>query len=427
MSITNAMWDGVSGLSAEGQALGVVGDNVANSNTIGFKQSRALFEDILGGAVGQNIGGGVRMARAQQIFGQGSLQNTGGATDLALTGDGFFVVKGSVNGVVGDFYTRAGQMQMDKDGFMTNPDGLRMQGYAAGPNGTFSASLSDIQIPSTPLPPKATTTFNVTANLDATATVPAAPFNAQNAAATSNFSTSTTVYDSLGNPHAVNVYFAKTAAGSWDYHALVDGADVTGGTPGQKVEIATGTLTFSSTGALQSNTLTAGGTANFVGAAPGQAIKLNLGTPTGSGGTGLDGITQFGSPSNVSQQSQDGYGSGSLTGVSVDGSGIVNGVYSNGQKIPVAQIAVAKFESTDGLARSGQNLWSATTASGNAADGAAGAGGRASVVAGALEQSNVDIATEFVEMIAHQRSFQANSKTITTADEMLQDVVNLKR
>ena len=233
------------------------------------------------------------------------------------------------------------------------------------------------------------------------------------------------VHDSLGNARTVDVYFNKTAAG-WDFHAIVDGGDLAGGTPGTNVEIGTGSMTFNSTGALTTVTGNTA-TANFAGgAAPNQAIALDFGTPPPAG-TGTNGITQYGGPSNVTQQKADGYASGSLTGVQIDASGVVNGVYSNGETIPVASLAVAKFTANEGLGRAGHNLWIATRDSGEAAMGSAGGGGRASVVSGALEQSNVDIAAQFVDMIAHQRSFQANSKTITTADEMLQEVVNLKR
>ena len=166
---------------------------------------------------------------------------------------------------------------------------------------------------------------------------------------------------------------------------------------------------------------------DWINATPGQTMAFNFGKPLAAGGTGLGGTTQFASPSAVSAQGQDGYASGALSGIQVDPSGIVNGVYTNGQKIAVAQLAIAKFASNDGLGRMGHNLWAATRESGEALLGAGGNGGRASVTSGALEQSNVDIAGQFVDMITHQRAFQANSKTITTADEMLQNVVELKR
>jgi len=427
MSILNAMYSGASGLQAEGDALGVIGDNVSNTSTIGFKESRAVFENVLGGAIGDPhaTGAGVRMQKAQQIFAQGSLTTTGNPTDLALSGDGFFVVKGTVDGTTGNFYTRNGETTLNKSGTLVNPDGLAMEGYASNGDGTFSSTLGDITVPTAALSPKPTATMNVTANLDATTTTPAAPWDPQNPAATSNFSTSMQVYDSLGTAHSVDVYFRNDGAGNWEAHAMASGSDVTGGTPGKNTEIGTGTVTFNSSGALSSVAMSPAAV-TFNGAKA-QSIAFNFGTSIAAGGTGLGGMTQFGSASNVSAQSQDGYSSGSLTGVTVDANGVVDGNYSNGQTIAVAQIAVAKFQSNDGLGKAGHNLWTATNESGVAAIGSAGSGGRAAVVSGAIEQSNVDISTQFVDLISHQRSFQANSKTITTADQMLQDVINMKQ
>ncbi len=428
MSILNAMYSGVSGLSAEGEALGVVGDNIANTSTVGFKESRAVFEDVLGSAVGSAhaAGGGVRMERSQQIFAQGALNNTGQPTDLAISGDGFFVVHGMVDGSSGDYYTRAGQMTLAKDGTLVNPEGMTVQGYAANPPGGFVATLSAITVPTSALAPKVTANMAVVANVDAGATPPTLPWDPQSPGATSNFSTSMKVFDSLGNSHSVDVYFRNTGAGTWDVHALAAGKDVVGGTVGQNSTLTDGTMTFGTGGALTATTGTAI-TAAFNGAAP-QAITLNLGTPAGVGGSnGLNGITQFGSPSSVSSQQQDGYASGDLTGVKVDGSGVVSGIYSNGEQVSVGQLAIAKFRSNDGLGRAGHNLWTATRDSGEVALGASGTGGTGAVVSGALEQSTVDIAQQFVDLIAHQRAFQANSKTITTADQMLQELINIKQ
>jgi flagellar hook protein FlgE len=429
MSINSALYVGVSGLTAESDALGVIGDNLANTSTIGFKQSRADFDDVLGSAAGgdQTIGSGVRMARTQQIFAEGSLTNTGVNTDMAISGDGFFVVGGSVGGAPGTYYTRAGQSSLNSQGQLVNPDGLQFQGYASTGSGTYSTTLGPISVSTAALPPKMTTTLNVTANLDSTATAQAGAFDPQNPTTTSNFSTSMQVYDSKGTAHSVDVYFAKNANGSWDYHALASGSDVTGGTAGQNVDIASGTLTFNSSGALQSNTLNAGGTVSFNGATANQPLALNFGTSIAAGGAGTDGITDFGGTSTVSAQSQDGYASGSLSGVTIQSDGTVDGVYTNGQSIGVAQLAVAKFTSNDGLARTGSNLWTATTDSGVAAVGTAGAGGRGSLVTGELEASNVDVSSQMVDLIAHQFSFQADSKTITTADQMLQDVIQMKQ
>lgn len=429
MSILSAMNTGVSGLNAEGGALGVIGDNVANTNTVGFKESRAVFEDVLGGAVGQRdaLGAGVHMARAQQIFAQGTLMNTGQPTDLALSGDGFFVVQGSMDGVTGNFFTRNGQTTLNAQGQLVNMDGLQLQGYVANPNGTFGPKMSGVTVPTGALAPKATSKISITAMLDSNAKTPVGAWDPLNPGTTSNYSTTVTAYDSLGNAHQVDVYFRNNGGGAWDYHAMVDGSNVTGGTPGTPVEIAGGTLTFTPTGALQSNTPTGAGTVDWANAQPGQPFTLDLGTPIANGGTGTDGTTQYAGPSNVLDQHGDGFGTGSLTGVSVDGNGVVSGTYSNGQKVPVAELAIAKFRSNDGLGRAGHNLWVASRESGDPAMGTSGSGGRGSITAGALEQSNVDIAQQFVDMIAHQRAFQANSKTITTADEMLQELVNLKR
>ncbi|MBX3186751.1 MAG: flagellar hook protein FlgE [Labilithrix sp.] len=426
MSIQRAMYAGVSGLTAEAGALGVVGDNVANSNTIGFKQSRANFANVLGAAVGGNEpGAGVRMTRPQQLFAQGALLNTGQATDVALSGDGFLVVSGVVSGENGTFYTRAGQLGLRHDGVLVNADGLEVQGFAADGTGRFKTSMGRIELPSAPIPPKPTSTMKITANLDSSATPPTAPWDPSNPSATSNLATSMTVYDSLGTGHAVDVYFRKTGAGAWEYHVLAKGSDIEGGPPTGSVEIAGGSLTFDSAGALES---VASGPAavSFVGATAAQPLTFDFGTSTAAGGTGLDGLTQYGSASSVSSQSQDGYASGDLSGIKIGADGVVRGVYTNGQTIPAGQLAIAKFRANDGLGRAGQNLWIATRESGEAAIGLVGSGGRASLIAGALEQSNVDITQQFVELISHQRAFQASSKTITTADQMLQELMNIK-
>ena len=431
--VLRAMYSGVSGLRAEGEALGVVGDNIANVNTVGFKGQRVVFQDVLGHSIlaGQSSalpGSGVKVGDVQQMFTQGSLANTGISTDLALNGDGFFVVNGTVDGIAGNFFSRAGQFAVDNMGFLTNTSGLKVQGYAADPvTGTYQAAVSSLQVPTSAISPRASENISITANLDASATVPTAPWDPQDPANTSNFSTSITVYDSLGNSHSVDVYFRKTAANTYDYHALTSGDDLVPPQPGLNVEIGTGTLGFTTDGALDTVTTTTAISVDFTGATPGQAITLDFGTPIAGGGTGLDGTTQFASPASVSAQDQDGYASGDFAGVAVDGSGVVQGLYTNGEKIAIGQLAVAKFRSNDGLGRAGQSLWIETRDSGTAALGTAGSGGRAAVTAGALESSNVDLAEQFVGLIQHQRSFSANSRTITTADDMLQELINIKR
>ena len=429
MSILQAMYTGVSGIAAETEALGVVGDNISNVNTIGFKGERAVFADMLGHFAGELAlpGNGVKMIGVDQIFSQGSLSNTGISTDLAITGDGFFCVKGTVEGVSSTFYTRNGQTRINADGYIVNTEGLQVQGYAANSDGTLSTSPSSLKVPTAALPPKATTSLTLGANLDSTETSPVDPWDPTNPSKTSNFSTSVTVYDSLGTAHAVNVYMRKDASNSWEYHAMVDGGEVAGGTPGVATQIGSGQLDFQADGALQAVTVGTPMSADFNGATPGQAMTISFGSPTSTGGTGLDGFTQFAASSNMSAQAQDGYASADLAAVSVDSAGIIRGIYNNGEKLAIGQLAIAKFHSNEGLGRSGHGLWMESRNSGAAILGHAGEGGRGAVSAGSLEQSNVDLAQQFVDMIAHQRAFQANSKTITTADEMIQELVNIKR
>ncbi len=428
--VMRAMYAGVSGLRTEGEALGVMGDNIANMNTVGFKAQRAVFEDVLGQSMSNGgvpgSGSGVRLGDVQQIFTQGSSQNTGVSTDIALSGDGFFVVQGNVDGVMGNYYTRAGQFSLDDGGYLVNPSGLRVQGYAANPDGSLAVTLSSVSAPTAALEPRGTAVISVAANLNSTDSVPAMPWSVADPGSTSNFSTTMTVYDSLGNSHPLNVYFNKTGENTWAWHALASGDELNPASPGAYVEVGSGALSFNSEGALDTNSSTTA-TVSFGGATAAQEIELNFGTPLASGGTGVDGITQFASPTGVSSQNQDGYASGDFSGIAIDGQGTVMGLYSNGESVPLAQLAVAKFRSNQGLTRAGQNLWAESRDSGAPAIGTPGTGGRGAISSGTLEGSNVDIAEEFVGLIQHQRAYSANSKTITTADEMLQVLMNIKR
>jgi flagellar hook protein FlgE len=429
--VLRAMFSGVSGLRAESEAIGVVGDNIANVNTVGFKSQRAIFQDVLGhsilaGTSSALPGSGVRVGEVQQLFTQGSIANTGISTDVALNGDGFLVVAGTVDGITSNFYTRAGQTTIDNGGFLVNAQNLNVQGYRANADGTLQASVDDLQVPTASLAPFATTDIEITANLDSRS--PVTTFDILDPSNTSNGSTSITVFDSLGTARTLDIYFSNTGGNLYTYNVVADGAELAGGTPGTETVVSTGTLQFSSDGALETATTPALALSFAGGATANQAIDLNFGSDiTNDASTGLSGTTQFASVTAVSSQSQDGYASGEFSGLAIDGTGLVQGLYTNGQKITIGQLAVAKFRSNDGLGRAGQNLWIETRDSGTAALGAAGAGGRASVSAAALEQSNVDLGEEFVGLIQHQRSFSANSRTITTADEMLQELINIKR
>jgi flagellar hook protein FlgE len=429
--VLRAMFSGVSGLRAESEAIGVVGDNIANVNTIGFKSQRAIFQDVLGhsilaGTSSALPGSGVRVGEVQQLFTQGSIANTGVSTDVALNGDGFLVVNGTVDGITSNFYTRAGQLTIDNEGFLVNQQNLNVQGYRANPDGTLQASVSDLQVPTASLAPFATTEITITSNLDSRE--PVLTFDILDPDGTSNGSTSITVFDSLGTARTLDIYFNNMGGNLYSYNVVADGAELAGGTAGTHTLVSSGTLQFTSDGALQTATTPALAVSFAGGATANQAIDLNFGDDiTQDGSNGLSGTTQFASVTAVSSQSQNGYASGEFSGLAIDGTGLVQGLYTNGQKITIGQLAIAKFRSNDGLGRAGQNLWIETRDSGTAALGAAGAGGRASVSAGALEQSNVDLGEEFVGLIQHQRSFSANSRTITTADEMLQELINIKR
>ncbi|AJE04345.1 flagellar basal-body rod protein FlgF [Geobacter pickeringii] len=419
MSVTSAMYTGISGLAANGEAMSVIGNNISNVNTTGFKSGRMLFSDVLSSTIsgGSQIGRGVQIQAVQNDFSQGSFESTQSSTDLAIQGDSFFVVQNSN----GRYYTRAGAFNFDKDKVLVNPDGYQVQGYGIIPGtGQSNGVLGAINLTSfASTPPKQTANVKMVVNLDSTQTTPALPWDPTNPVATSNFSTSLSVYDSLGNAHTATAYFRKTAANAWDWHVIIP--DATAGTPGSVTTPINGTLAFSSTGALTAQTPTAG-TAQNITFANGSTVPQPVLFDLGVGAT-----TQYASASIVSSQTQDGYYQGTLTKVTIDDKGYVNGVYSNGQLQKLYQVALAKFSSNDGLSKSGGSLFEETLASGQPMLSNAATPGVGKILSNSLEQSNVDMAAQFVKMITTQRGYSANSKTITTADEMLQEVLGLKR
>ena len=426
MTIENSLYIGVNGLTAHGDAISVVGDNIANTSTVGFKRERAMFSDMLGGVIaGQRAGGGVHLGAAQTMFEQGQITATGSPLDMAINGHGLFVVKGNHDGQNANFYTRAGQFSLDSKGYVVNPSGLRLQGYTMDAAGVRGNSVGDLALGAQQSPAVATTTAKMTLNLDASST-PGVAFDPLNPATTSQYATSTTTFDSLGKAHQTQMYFHNDGGGAWSWHAMVDGGDLTGGTAGVQTEIANGSMTFTTAGALQSQT-TAASSANFLNATPGQAIAFNFGDDIASGGTGLAGSTQFAGTSAVSGTDIDGHAAGNLTDVRVNGDGTIEGIYDNGDKRTIAQVAIAAFQNEQGLSRDGDNLYSASATSGQALVDNPSTGKRGSISSGSLESSNVDLGNELVTLIAYQRAYEANSKTITTADEMMQSVTNLKR
>jgi flagellar hook protein FlgE len=420
--------------------LTVVGDNIANSGTVGFKSSRTVFADSMAqqlvGASGQ-VGLGVKTLTVQKLFSQGGFTTTGLSTDCAIEGNGLFVVKGSHGGEEGTFYTRNGQFTIDKSGYLVNLEGLKVQGLQADATGTVTSGLlGALQVGNASAPAKATDNVTIRGNLNVVSDVPT--WDITDPKATSNFTTSMTVYDSLGKPIQLEIYFCKNDAastqagdsGDWTYHVLTDGVGLTGGVEGEATEVATGMLRFDSEGKLLSNTPdTTTVSFNPLNANNPQAINFNFGTglldtPAGSG---LDGLTQYAAPSAVSFVTQAGSTSGSLASMTMTQDGRIIGGFTNGQSRVLGQVILANFKAPDKLGRVGASLYIEKPDSGPATLGTPATADRGSVTSGTLEQSNVDISQEFIRMIAAQRSFQANSKTLTTADQLLAELMQLRR
>jgi flagellar hook protein FlgE len=431
----SSFYTGISGLSVYGNALSVIGNNIANINTVGFKAGKVSFADLYSMALTNSVvgsaqvGRGVRMSSIDQLFTQGSLETTGSATDMAIQGDGFFIVSDGS----GRYYSRAGHFIFDKDGRLVNPEGFAVQGWAINPNtGLPAGPLADLTFTTTAVPANVTGDALLAVNLDSNSTANPGggafdPTDTTTAANTSNFSTSFAVYDSLGNSHVVTTYFRKTGTGAWAWYGCVDGSEITGGTAGQLEIEAQGTLSFTTNGELDDHTTTLSDF-DFVGATQDQTIAFDFGTSiTGESGTGLDGTTQFAGDSATYMSTQDGYTSGVLQGMSVDDRGLLVGRFSNGQTQTLAQIGLARFPSTWGLESIGSNLFIESHDSGQPLIGAPGSAGLGTIASNVLEMSNVDLATEFVDMIRMQQAFTANSKIITTTDQMLAEVMTLKR
>lgn len=425
MGILSSMYTGVSGLQSQGEALSIYGDNIANANTTGFKVSRPEFSDVvaksLKGIMGGNqIGRGNKLSAVNPIFSQGSMVQTENATDLAISGDGFF----TLNGPDGRSFTRSGAFHFDKDGKLINADGFKVQGFMADEKGKVTSKMGDISIDRTVVDAKKTDKVDLFMNLDLRADK-ALQWDPKNPDKTSQFATGVTVYDSAGNSHVVTVYFNKAEDGVWKWHAMAKGAEITGGKPGEMMEQASGTLKFDGDGRLQEQSLDKSAFNFANGAKADQKIEFNFGKDLKSGGDGLQ-VTQYGTNSEAYKTVQDGFTAGSLTGLNFNDDGVLAAVYSNGVNINVAQVALAKFENSEGLFKMGQNRFRESRLSGQPTIGAPGSGGRGAVSAKTLESSTTDIANEFINLMTAQRTFQANSKVISSADEMLQDVLQLK-
>lgn len=427
MGILSSLYTGVSGMTAQGEALGVIGDNIANSNTVGFKASRAEFQDIISknlkGILGGNqIGRGVKIGAVNPILTQGNVDATQKVTDLAISGDGYFKVKGSD----GESYTRDGSFHFDREGYLVTNDRQRVQGFSTDEKGNIVNRVTDIKFPRALTPAKATKEIKLDLNLDSRMEATKV-FDPKDPYATSHYSTGVEMYDSQGNKHLVSYFFNKTADREWEFRGLVDGKEVTGGEEGTLSEVCAGKLQFTVDGKLDSQELTRSAFNFKGGALQDQQIKVNFGDAIKDGGKGLDGTKQYGKNSDLISWNQDGAAAGTITGMSFNDDGVLTAVYSNGQAADLAQIALAKFENPEAMFKVGNNRLKESRDSGAASLGGAGAAGRGKLFAKSLERSTVDLATEFVNMIQNQRGFQANAKTITTTDELLNEVIQLKR
>ncbi|MCM0045671.1 MAG: flagellar hook protein FlgE [Burkholderiaceae bacterium] len=404
---------GLSGLSASSKTLEVIGNNVANANTVGFKQSQAVFSDVyaasLTGSGNSPIGIGTRLAEVVQQFTQGNVTASNNPLDVAINGGGFFRM--SNDGAVS--YSRNGQFQLDRSGFIVNAEGARLTGYVADSRGILSTGApADINIRTSDLPPEVTETVDAMLNLDSRQDVPLTTPFAMDDPTTYNNATSVSVYDSLGNAHVLQTFYVKTGAGTWDIYAAADESLINGGA-------TIGSLAFGTDGALT--------------AASQAALPIMANIPVTTGATpllavGLDysGTTQFGASFAVNKLDQDGYTSGRLSGFGIAPDGTVMGRYTNGQSAVLGQVVLAAFANPNGLQPLGGNLWAETADSGSPMVGLPTSGNLGALQSNAVEDSNVDLTAELVNMITAQRNYQANAQTIKTQDQVMQTLVNLR-
>jgi flagellar hook protein FlgE len=399
-----SLYSGISGLKAQTSAMAVIGDNIANVNTTGFKTSRVEFSNVFNATLGQSrmqIGRGVTMSGTAANWNAGTMETTNMVTDLAVNGQGMFIVRNPANN--GQYYTRAGQFEFNGSNLLVNADGLQVQGYAIDPAGNVGA-LSTITMPNGISTPSATTELTMGLNLNS------------GAAVGDTYDTTMSVYDSLGNSVELNFVFTNTAAGTWGWAV----------NPSVGASATTGTIQFDANGVLIAPTGVGNDPTITVTGLGGSDLAIQwtlldaLGASDGS-------VTGYAGTSVKTSQTQDGYPSGMLQGVSVDEDGIFTALYSNGTMSPFAQIAVADFASYAGLAKQGSNLFVSSLASGQPVITVPNTAGVGAIAPSSLEMSNVDLAQEFVALITTQRAFQANSKVITTSDEVLAELINIKR
>jgi flagellar hook protein FlgE len=416
-----ALFAAISGLQNHMTMMDVVGNNIANVNTQGFKASRVTFQDMLtqtiagasaptanrGGTNPQQVGLGMKIGGIQTIQTQGSLEATGNNTDFAIQGSGYFIVQNGTQ----TFYTRDGGFDVSTVGELVNPtNGFKVQGWSADAAGVVDTTqpIGAISIPyGQAISAQETNNVTMQGNLDSTAVAGTA------------YSTTVNIYDSLGAAHPVEVIYTKNVGGSWD--VTLNSTDPQVDVPGSSVNAADTPVTFDAQGRITNPAL---------GSPLRLSIALTAGNPANSPiavNVDVDAVTQFAGAGQLATSSNDGYSAGSLVSFSVGPGGDITGIFSNGTTRPLGQLALALFTNPGGLQRAGSNNWQESANSGTPIVGTPDTGGRGSVGTGVLEGSNTDLAHEFTNMVIAQRGFEANSKIISTADQMLQDLVQLIR
>ena len=415
MSLIGSLFTGVSGLSSNSQAMSIIGDNLANVNTIGFKSSKAVFSDIFStiltnGSVTSQLGRGSQLQGTIKQFTQGSFEASSNALDLAIDGSGFFVV--SPTNTTGTFFTRAGQFRLNQNGLVQAITGEILQGQAIT-NDTVSTSVTDIDLAGVQSQPQATTTFTLGANLDASAT------------AASTFNSPIAIFNTVGTQLILGIQFTKVAgANQWTYAVTTSEGTVTSG--------ASGSVTFDNSGQLSQVRGAAVADQNIVidfsSAGTSAATQTLTWDLLNANGTATNGkLTGFAAESNNNSLVQDGFTTGTLVGLTVNDKGVIAGLFNNGQTDDLYQVTLADFLAPSGLTRQGSNLFSESEESGQGVLGLARTGGFGAIVGQSLELSNVDLAEQFITMIQTQQAFQASSRIITTIDDLLTESVNLVR
>ena len=426
MGILSSLYTGFTGIQGQGEALSVYGDNIANASTTGFKTARPEFKDAVAkslNGMGSSMatGRGTKLGGIRTVFSQGTLLQTEAPTDLAITGNGFFVA----DGVDGRTFTRDGAFHFDKEGKMVTSTGEKIQGFQADSDGKITSKMGAISIDRAILDAKGTGKVDLFANLDSRADT-SIKFDPKNPDKTAHFASGVTVYDTNGAPHAVTAYFNKVDGHSWEWKAMVKGEEIEGGERGVMVPQANGKLTFDDNGRLLEAATDNSSFSFNKGSKADQKVEFNFGKDIKSGGDGLQ-LTQYGSNSEAYKTIQNGYASGSLGSMKFEDDGSLMAYYTNGENLRVAQVALAKFESPEDLLKIGGNKFKETRMSGQPTVGAPNSGGRGQISSKALEASTTDIANEFINLMTTQRNFQANSKVIGVGDELLGEVINLKR